>query len=67
MNKFWMVWMEGNRDPQVKHPVQSAAFMEAERLARLHPGKTLWVLEAIDACKVNDVIWANQRPIDEPF
>lgn len=66
MNKFWMVWMEGNRDPQHKHTSSHSAEMEAERLARLHPGRTLYILESVNACKVADVIWANNNPM-EPF
>lgn len=64
MNKFWMVWMEGNRDPQFKHECLSSAENEAERLARLYPGKKLYILETVNFCKVSDVVWWAKRSDD---
>lgn len=55
MNPFWMVYRLGQNQPTWKHPSAHAATQEAERLARLHPGKTFVVLEAIAAVRKRDV------------
>lgn len=65
METFWMVWNEGNRAPTVKHPSESAARDEAERLARLNPGQKFHVLAAIDCCQKRDVLWASETEM--PF
>jgi len=55
MDPFWMVYGLDQGPPTWKHPSAHAATREAERLARLHPGKTFIVLEAIGAVRKVDV------------
>jgi hypothetical protein len=43
--KFWMV--KGNGPTGFKHSTKEAAIKEAERLAKVHPGKEFYVLETI--------------------
>lgn len=63
---FWMVWSPEGRSPTHKHELQSLAAKEAERLARMNPGNTFYVLEAVEARQVNDMKRVvMQRPI--PF
>lgn len=57
MEKFFMVWKEGTPSPVKRHPNHSSAFKEAKRIARLHPGKKVYVLEAID-CR-----WVEEQPL----
>lgn len=45
MDKFWMVWNEGNRAPFVKHTTYESAKNEAKRLAMFNSGK-FFILEA---------------------
>lgn len=51
--QFWMV--KGSGPAYYEHPSLSGAEAEAERLARLHPGQTFTVLEAVSACRRVDV------------
>ena len=44
MTEFWMVWCETGNAPKVKHPSEMEAGIEAERLARAHPGQCFFVL-----------------------
>lgn len=39
------------------HESRRDARIEAERLARLNPGKTFKVLALIDECRTVDVVW----------
>jgi hypothetical protein len=57
MEKFWMVWNDGNRNSAYKHPSEQSAKNEAERLAMLNPGQLFHVLEATSFCRANDVEW----------
>lgn len=52
-NPFWMV--VGNGPTFVRHDTRIAAEREAERLARLHPGASFYVLEAIVLVRKVDV------------
>ena len=65
MEKFWMVWNEGNRGPEKKHLNENSARNEAERLARLNPGQKFYVLAATDCCLTRDVLWASGYDIKE--
>ena len=48
MDKYWMVHnFDNGQKPKVKHKTQRAAEEEATRLAKLHPGHSIVVLEAI--------------------
>ena len=51
MNKFWMVWVEGNGSPTKKHENRELADSEAVRLAKLTKKKA-FILEAIDGYKI---------------
>lgn len=44
--KFWMVYREDSSAPRVKHSSLADAANEARRLAKKHPGKAFFVLEA---------------------
>lgn len=58
MKKFWMVYVEDGYSPQVKHESISAAATEAERLARLSPGKGVHVLESNLMVKATlSIVW----------
>jgi len=48
---FWMVWRKDGGVPTMD---------EAERLARMNPGKEFVVLEAIKVCYVNDPVQWHQ-------
>lgn len=41
---FWLVWAEDGTAPRFKHVNQSSAEVEAQRLARLNPGTSFFVL-----------------------
>jgi hypothetical protein len=41
---FWLVWCEDGGEPRVKQSSRAAADREAERLAKLNPGKSFCVL-----------------------
>jgi hypothetical protein len=55
MKQFWMVWRRWGGAPTHQHDTEEGAAAEAERLARLHPGETFVVLEAVRALKVSDI------------
>ncbi len=51
--KFWPCYVEGtNGGVHYKHYNLHAARKEAERLARINPGKSVYLLECIGKCKV---------------
>ena len=65
---FWLVWNPDGRSPTHKHPSESSAINEAERLARFNPGATFIVLESVCASRVDDMMRINMRAvIDPPF
>lgn len=53
---FWVVWRDGGGPPTFRHPTESQARKEAARLARIHPGTTMYVLHAIAALTAGEVI-----------
>jgi hypothetical protein len=55
--RFWMIWCPTGGIPTMKHPSAGVAKAEAARLAKVHPGKTFIVLEAIAAVTVSDLVW----------
>ena len=64
--KFWMIWRENYDVPTKKHLTRTEAYLEAERLARKHPGSKFYLfqlqdndfqLEMINICIVPDVHW----------
>lgn len=65
---FWMV-RGPDGPPRVMHMHPDAAEAEAERLARVNPGKTFYVLEAIAAHRRVDVERIDLRDLSDevPF
>lgn len=45
--KFWMVWVEGQKDPKVKHDYKEKALKEAVRLSSMFVGSKVFVMEAV--------------------
>lgn len=56
MEKYWLVYVDGERAPIYKHPAIDCAKTEAERLARQNPGKAVAVLEAMCVVRVDEPI-----------
>ncbi|MBZ0158434.1 MAG: hypothetical protein K8I29_19725 [Alphaproteobacteria bacterium] len=57
---FWSVWNPNGPDggtPKYKHATEISARHEAERLARLHPGQSFYVLAPLAVVRRNDVEW----------
>lgn len=46
-DKFWIVWRQNGSTPTYRHESKATAEMEAERLARCHPGEVFFVLKTI--------------------
>ena len=63
MNRFFMVWNEGNLGPTIQHSSEKEARTEIERLARKHPGRKFYLLVATDYCRVNDISWASMEDL----
>lgn len=57
--QFWMV--KGAGPAPYEHQTFSGAEAEAERLARMHPGQTFTVLEAVSAFRIVDVVRVSFR------
>lgn len=55
MNKFWMVWHNGDRSPKVMHASYDKAESEARRLAVCNAGR-FYVLEALVVVERSEVI-----------
>jgi hypothetical protein len=49
----FFVWTKSGRPPRFAHPTQEAAEKEAERLAKLNPGKKFIVMGCL--CKISAV------------
>jgi hypothetical protein len=58
--EFFLVWNPAGRSPSVRHDRREDASREAERLARLQPDATFYVLRAEGYCKVDapPIKWA---------
>ncbi len=41
---FWMIYVEHGSSPSKKHHSYDSAYKEAERLAKLHIGKKVYIL-----------------------
>lgn len=52
--KFWIIWTPATtaRNPQAQHPSEAVAVAEADRLAKLHPGQTFFVMEVVGKAEV---------------
>jgi hypothetical protein len=64
---FWMVWNDMGGAPTHKHVTPESARAEAERLARLHPGRRFHVLAALGHCSFNAVNWTEVEKDFIPF
>lgn len=53
--KFWMVL--GSGEPIMRHPSKQSAASEAERLARLNPGREFVVLESLATVVRSELRW----------
>ena len=49
---FWMVWSPQGNSPTVRHSMPDKAAKEAQRLARAHPDREFYVLEALERFQV---------------
>ncbi len=47
METFWTVWNPARSIPQVRHDTPELAKREAERLARVQPNESFYVMQAI--------------------
>lgn len=64
-NTFWMIYGEGASGPTVRHHKLDDAKREAARLARMSRGAKFFILQAVTAVSVNDVVY---EELDEiPF
>ena len=52
LRPFWVVWCPAHNPPQVLHPSERLATVEAERLARSHVGNEFIVLRAVSRSRV---------------
>lgn len=53
--QFWVIWNPEGRNPSYKHNTSGAAIEEAQRLARLNPGQSFYVLHAETLVRTVDV------------
>lgn len=68
MDKFWMVFKPNGYPPEKQHVTKESAEREQERLARLYPGSTFYLLEAMSAAhKAPDVIVTKLEHVHIPF
>lgn len=65
--QFWMVWNPHRDPPKHRHESPQQAKVEAERLAREHPGNRFYVLQAVGFCSRNEVSWTTLDDADIPF
>jgi hypothetical protein len=52
---FYLVWNPEGHSPTFKHNTQQDAEREAQRLARICPEQTFFVLEPVSAARKRDV------------
>lgn len=60
---FWMVMRADSNLSSVRHQSESSARAEAERLSKMNPGKTFFVMAPIAACEVVTTVWQNNPGI----
>lgn len=66
-DSFWMIWNPYGHAPTHKHITVESARAEAERLARLNPGVTFYVLQAVATCAFNQCQWKALETDPIPF
>lgn len=57
MKPFWMVYLEGGDPPCFEHKAEEDAKREAERLAKKYPGRAAYVLKAVSAVQLGQIVW----------
>jgi len=57
---FWMVLGKGL--PVFRHPDETGARREAERLAREYPGEEFVVLQSVATVRKSDISWEDHDP-----
>lgn len=62
VKQFWLVWNPEGRAPTYQHDSEESARSEAERLAKLNPGQSFYVLETVGCVKKIEVQWAQCVP-----
>ncbi len=67
MNPFWLVWNPVGGPPTYKHPSLESAKAEAERLARLYPGQSFFVLGTRGVARKVESAWSDLEAFDLPF
>lgn len=67
MDTFWLVWDPQGGAPTHQHPTLQLARGEAERLARMNPGRTFYVLGSCGKTKKTDVEWTDINVDNIPF
>ena len=55
--KFWVVWIEEASYFTLIVDSKEPAYKEAEKLARLNPGKLVYLLEAVEYCQATSIEW----------
>jgi len=65
MQKFWMVYAEGNRSPAHKHYRREDATTEAERLAMLPGIGSVYLLGTEAVATVSSVCWEKCEDFDQ--
>lgn len=63
VSPYWLV--HGDGPTNFRHPTEQSAVREAERLARLHPGRVFVVLESVEALRKVDVERISLRAREE--
>ncbi len=66
-NEFWMVYNPQGGAPTYQHSSFQQAKAEAERLARMNPGQSFYVLQACGMARKVDVEWVNINIDNVPF
>jgi hypothetical protein len=65
--QFWMIWNPEGNMPRFCHDTEAAAETEAERLARLNPGQSFYILEAVQRYRVDSLQRMHLRPQQPEF
>lgn len=55
-NKFWIVWCENTTNVKYKHHTYQQARLEAERLAKKHPGHKFYVMAAAASAQTTGIM-----------
>ncbi|MBU9317246.1 hypothetical protein L0Z13_11755 [Burkholderia multivorans] len=68
LEAFFIIWCPtGPHSPKHRHRSRNAAVIEAERLARVHPGNEFYVMQADTMRTVNDMKRVDFEAPDIPF